>query len=383
MSTQKKDFTLKVHVLSRMSDPRNKRACHIDVFVKVTDMPTDISTEKNIRPFLTDGEGGAKPSGIYKKMLADLLDNSLDFHNNNRGIRIIAESASVKGESIVLRGASVVDGGHTYMVIKEALKQKTVLEQFVKITIVQGLSNKKTKEMVVRNNTNVQVKEKSISNYTGRFAFLKTNLNTASYGSKISYVENESSKVVPLNVLDIVAMMNLFNIKRFDGETSPAGVYSHKAAALKHYNAQLDTFKKMSPIIKDILFLSDYLNELANVKLKNKTENKKIKPLLGIKKRGTHTFHFTGGEGKIRLNGGVLYPMLASFRCLVEFRKGEYRWKRGIGREKLKKLAEQRFDAMIKTSANLNKPSHDVGRDISHWNALYASMDAVTARMKL
>ncbi|MGE2643906.1 hypothetical protein ACQH7H_25255, partial [Escherichia coli] len=65
------------------------------------------------------------------------------------------------------------------------------------------------------------------------------------YANKIAYKENS---VEPIDVLDIISLMFMFNIDKFpDKESQPVQAYSSKAMTLKEYNKMYDAYKNVVP----------------------------------------------------------------------------------------------------------------------------------------
>ena len=179
--------------------------------------------------------------------------------------------------------------------------------------------------------------------------------------------------------------LDLFNITQFPntGDEYPTRAFSSKAAVL---NAYLDdyrkkggaTYKKLQPILKDILVLHDTISSEAR-DLHNKANAGKAGKLafMETRERGKFEFPFIGKEGNHRLLRGALFPMLGAFRWMVEEdSKGDVRWTGGFDEvlSLWRRIGGELMKATQATSVELARNPNQVGKSRNHWANLHSTV---------
>jgi hypothetical protein len=92
-------------------------------------------------------------------------------------------------------------------------------------------------------------------------------------------------------------------------------------------------YEKVRPILKDVLTLYDTIALDARVKWNKAVRGKAgHATFMEKRERGKFNFIFIGKDDEYRLASAALYPMLASFRWMVEedSKKKKYRWRGGF-----------------------------------------------------
>lgn len=321
---------------------------------------------------------------IYKDIKKSLLltDDFLpSFHLKNKGITIIASSIvhnekDKSFEVIFKPGDGIVDGGHTYSIIEETIKDCPD-NQFIKIEILTGVPKDLIVDIARGLNTSVQVQRMSLANLDNKFDWIKKELEDELYSDEIAYKENEDGSY---SIRDIISFLTLFNIDLFPQNGShPKIAYTSKEECLKRYLDNEDSYKKLQPIMKDIFELHDYI-QLHSHSLYNKKYNGKGRALAFYqsKPRSTYKYVFVDEESSYKLFDGAMYPILGAFRCLVEEDKsGKYRWKTKSF-SKVKKIFDSVGADLINvtknTSDNWGKNPNAIGKDESNWDNLYKTV---------
>lgn len=315
----------------RSPDPVNPSIEWYQLLCDVREMPTDLPLDANARePNINRAK--------YRDIRASLLgtDGSVvPFHQKNKGITILVESANKDGDELhvtIPNDYGVTDGGHTLELIKEEQGNPELPERvYVPVTVRAGTPVDWVPEISGGLNTALQVKDMSLDNLAGRFDWLKKLLRDEPYYDQIAWRENEEGQV---DAREIIAILNLFNVKRFGDDSSdqPVESYSKKGSVLSRFEQYPEEFQFLSPVIRDILRLHDI------VRYESKTiynaEGGKFGGL-GIvesRKRDEYEALFTGGTSRLRLTTAALYPILASLRVFVGEEDGEAIWRGGFDR---------------------------------------------------
>lgn len=380
-----KTVTFKARFSRRFPDPLNREdqegMDHIEhhiLLCRATEIPSGIPTDPNPRAQKTD-------KTIYKRVRESLLmesDPTPSFHLKNKGITILAQSLEYLGdkESVEIKfeeGDGIVDGAHTYTIILENQKECSA-DQYVKIEAITGLPKFMTEPIAEGLNTAVQVQQMSLANLGKKFQWIEETLKDEPYATKIAYKENEDGE---FTIREIVSLLTLFNIDRYPDESNhPKVAYISKEKSLEEYLDNEASYKKLRPIVKDILSLYDYI-QLHARKLYNEEYKGKGGALAfyQTRKRGKYILTFSEEQTESKLFDGALYPILGAFRFLVEEDPKEhvYRWKIGSLAGVIKffnKIGGSLIYVTKNTSDNRGKNPNAIGKDDGHWDNLYKTV---------
>ena len=322
--------------------------------------------------------------GVYREVQKSLrnVDCAPDtFHLKNKGITVIAASvrkADQKGFRYELEfddGQGIVDGGHTYAVIRDALNNEEVPEQqFVKVEVLVGVDAALAVDIASGLNTAVAVSEMSIQNLRDRFDPIKEALVGEPYESVIAYKENEQDKV--LDVRDVIAFMSLFNIGLFPNEGSeyPTYAYHRRATSLRSFINNGESFQKMMAMLPEILVLSDTISYEARGLHNDAGGHGGRLAFVEQRFRGDFKFPFIDKNSKYKLAKGALIPMLGAFRWMVVETNGQYEW-RGTFDDVLTLWRASGAELMRLTKATsdeLGKVPDAVGKSRNHWATVHS-----------
>jgi hypothetical protein len=394
MSSTRAKVTFVAEFARRIPDPTVPNAERHVMFVRVLDVPDGLPKDPNPREQKIDRL-------IYREVGRHLLNEEgtpNTFHLKNKGITLIAEKVQRRGDDEHVyevtfgSGQGIVDGGHTYEVLRanrESINElnggdsaTAEIDQFVKFEIVTGLTEDLIPELARGLNTAVQVQEMSLADLRDEFGWIKDTIKGEPYGEKIAFRENEQRMY---DARDLIMLLDLFNLTDFPntGGEYPVRAFSSKAAVLKAY---LDDrrenggkkYEMLQPILKDILVLHDTISFEAR-ELHNKANGGKGGNLAFMegRVRGKFPFPFIGKEGSYRLLRGALFPMLGAFRWMVEENgDDEVHWIgsfddvlalwREIGGELMK--------ATQATSIELARNPNAIGKSRNHWANLHSTV---------
>lgn len=367
----------------RIPDPNFKktRGAERHLFVMpVKQMPPGIGLDPNAR----------SPNihkRVYRQVQESLLENDGTppgtFHLKNKGITIVADSVDQVGDSSyhvkMRRGLhGIVDGGHTYeLIVMNRDNEDLPSDQYVNVEVRTGIPDSWITDIAGGLNTSVQVQQMSLDHLAGEFEWLKDHLKSEPYYKSIAWSENDKGDC---DARDIISLMLLFNIALFpnDKDEHPVVGYEKKSQALKFFEESGDSFKRMRPILKDILQLHDIVRRDAR-HLWNKAGGKGGSlSFVEHKKRGDFTFQFTGKTDEFRLYPGALYPMLAAFRWYVDQDPTtlKMQWRGGLSAVKKAwtAIGAELMRATIHASNDLGRNPQSIGKSRNHWANLHARL---------
>ena len=261
--------TLVAPFARRIPDPNFKDAYGLErhIFVvPVRDLPKHIPLDPNARRSKTSKR-------VYKKVADSLFNRECEegtFHLKNKGITIIAESVKQTGKDQytveMINGVhGIVDGGHTYTLICDAQGQAGLPEnQFVTVEVRVGVPEAWIPDIAGGLNTSVQVQDMSLDNLANAFGWIKDELKGTSYYPIIAWSENDPGEY---DARDVVSLLAMFNVELHpnDGDDHPVYAYEKKSMALKAFEQKPAGFKRMRPILKDVLRLHDIIRLLPRL----------------------------------------------------------------------------------------------------------------------
>mgnify|MGYP000779976681 FL=1 len=323
--------------------------------------------------------------------IKDSLENSLIFHELNRGVVFSVEDAKWDNETkdlvLTLENPDVhgnIDGGHTLRAILDA-KIRNVLpnNRFVFFEIFVGLDS--PVELAAARNTSVQVDLKSIAELENSFEVIKDAFKDLPFSHRIQYKMNEhynDEHIIPLDVREILAITLMFSQVVYPNitsrgtlsETQPVQCYSGKEATLRKFlniannpsrnkQEREQMIKNMSPLIMDIFKLWERIE--TNFATVSSEEGKRY----GSRKYSKYDNGNTVGKSlfeeqplKYIVPRGILYPLVGAFRALIEINDdGSYYWKKNpidvwnsIGAKLVTILLDERSDNPDVLAKNTN-----------------------------
>lgn len=389
MSNQQKlTLTFKVQSFRRIPNPYIKsedgeKGAEMYVAIcDVKDIPNNFPMETNPRE-------QKMTTNVAKKIKESLLNTSeLDFYLLNRGILLSAKDVSYSNYSnemtISFEDCEVhgnVDGGHTYKTILQNRDQLDPGQQYVKLEILTGIEGI-FQSLAAARNTSVQVQDKSIAELEDRFDIIKNALANENYISRVFFKENDNGDI---DVADLLALLNMFNIARYSGMASfPINSYSSKKKCIDLYIADHkqygesneNPYVKMIGIMPDIFRLYDAIEVGMNKFYRQKNPSGRYGSTKGVQipKPGQGFYSkFLENELEATSPNGFIYPILGAFRALVEEKDGQYIWKKNPFAV-LENVGADLVESTVSMSRSLGNNPQSVGKDSNIWKTLYMTI---------
>jgi hypothetical protein len=312
------------------------------LFILLKDLPINIPTTPNPRK----PDINAKPC---KQMFETLEQEPEYFTDCNRGLLLIAEkvyfpNSSEKEKKIIIdfgldddgmTKGGLVDGGHTYAVLRKKKDDESLAELPVFITIVEGAEEFATKLARARN-TSVQVAEKSIANLENEFEGIKQALGD--YSKKVIYFENENNGEdgAVFQVEELIALMTGLNKDLYNNNNQPSIVYTGISTCFNKWlnKKNRPTYEKLYPMLRSIVELYEYLYfrfedyaKESGVKKFGNINGVEINRGKGNKRKPVEIkMPFTEKLVRYRLSKGFSMPIFSALRFLIEDKGGSLDW---------------------------------------------------------
>ena len=215
-----------------------------------------------------------------------------------------------------------------------------------------------------------------------RFDIIKNALSKEKYISRIFFKENDSGDI---DVADLLAILNMFNIDRYKGMTTfPINSYSSKKKCIDLYindhkeyaESPENPYVKMVSIMPDIFKLYDAIETNMNKFYRQKNPVGRYGATKGVQMPNSgQTFYskFLENEMDVSSPNGFIYPILGAFRALVEEKDGKYMWKIDPFKM-LEKAGADLVESTVSMSRSLGNNPQSVGKDANIWKTLYMTI---------
>jgi AIPR protein len=340
----------------RTTNSNGNRTKLATCFVRVEDLPDGFESWMKVNPRVPKFDTKKQLRGpVAKAMVQTLLDEPDKFALKNQGIYILAKEVSYQKEeggcgmvTLVFDNPSahgLVNGGHSYMAIRQARAEREASEAavqpwdaFVRLHIMQGVDEEDITELAEGLNRSMQVDDPSLENLKGSFDKIKEHLSEQPGHEQIAYRQGDPGEV---DIRQVLSYMALFDLEQFpDRKTHPNKLFGQQKGVLQRFIEDTDPenkdskhiFDKILPKLHEILVLADKISQKAVISLaKLKVKESKGKGGDRVRSAGhrNRPAHFAGGtiDGLMML--GWLYPMLASFRANISreaWAEGKLAW---------------------------------------------------------
>lgn len=390
MNSQKpKTLTFKVQSFRRIPNPYLKSEDGekgAEMYIAIC----DVKDVPDCFPMDTNPREQKMNTAVAKKIKESLLNTAeLDFYLLNRGILLSAKEVAYSNYSneltVTFEDSEVhgnVDGGHTYRTILQYRDQLDPCQQYVKLEILTGVEGI-FQSLAAARNTSVQVQDKSIAELEKRFSIIKNALCDEKYFHRVLYKENQ--KDGDIDISDLLALLNMFNISRYVGmESFPIISYSAKKRCIdiyieehkKYGNSMENPYVKMTNIMPDIFRLYDAIEVNMNRFYRQKNPTGRYGLTKGVQvPKANQEFLSKFLENKLDVvsPNGFIYPILGAFRALVEEKDGKYCWKTNPFHI-LEKVGGDLVDSTVSMSRSLGNNPQSVGKDPNIWKTLYMTV---------
>lgn len=378
----RKTMYVKENSFRKLDDPFNDVAKKYVFYVKICDVPEGI-------PMATNPRDQKLTSGVAQAIKESLESNDGFFHLKNRGIVLSAKSCTYNNKTKevtinftddMLHGN--IDGGHTYKIVCD--HRNSGLDQYVQFEVMTGVEDIIEKLAEARN-TSVQVDEKSMAELQQKFDPIKEGLEGMPFFTRIAFKQNQQAfddvtnkRLKMIDAREVVSIINMFNIDKFDAMNHPIKAYSSKAKMLELYLNNPDSYRRYVNIMPDIFDLYDAVetefatafNETGGRYGRKKYSGYKDGNIIGTSKFGLHDIYY-------KIPDGLIYPAVAAVRSLVVLNQetDKYEWKNGVNPISVWDRCKSSITSQIMNFASaIGDNPNAVGKDSNIWNLAYMTV---------
>jgi len=323
-----------------------------DCFVRVIDLPLELGKHMHVNPRAPDlNDKGLLKGQVCAGIVDTLVSYPADMEIKNQGIFILAnkvhDSKEKGGQEFVevtltdpeLHG--MINGGHTFAAIQQLLKTTSdpksgdLKNAHVRLHLYQGIPSEKVVNMAEGLNRSKQVDDASLKNLEGEFEKIKIAMRGKVGEDAIAY---KMGAVGDMYILDVLSVLELFNILRFPSSKTPQTIYNSPKNALKYFGNDMEPVKDdedatrkktafMHALISNIHpFLE--LHDLVKQSLPDSADAAKFKfgqmsvdktSRAGSAKYKGMPLPFIASSMDHRVPKGWLFPILASLRLALQY----------------------------------------------------------------
>jgi hypothetical protein len=259
-------------------------------------------------------------------------------------------------------------------------------KQYVKVEVLTRIPDEWLPEITAGLNTTILAYGDSLLPLQDALTWIKDELKNQPYYKAISWSESERALH---DVRDVLALLTCFNIASYANTSAahPVAAYDNRTVVLasfeQDYRQNVGSYKKLRPILKDILVLHDTI-QLEFPKLLERGGSRFSEIVERASKR-PHEFPFLGTRSTERLAKGALLPVLAAFRWLVDddAATGAVKWRGGFDKvlERWRAASERLVAQTLDKCREVGDNPDALGRSASHWGSLHkevAFLDLIT-----
>ncbi|MCZ7358302.1 MAG: AIPR family protein [Candidatus Methanoperedens sp.] len=347
-------------------------------FIKGSDY-LDLPLDANVRE-------PSEKSQPYKDMIKTLKTAPIDFLLQNGGIDVISTKVTVtvnkKNKTVKINfppGTGIVNGGHTQLALLDTKKEQDISKAVVRLDVIeQEFSPEKLAMIAASRNTASNVKSYSVAEKRGYFAKIKLSMN-ADFEKHIIWFENRK---VPndrgLTAVDLIARLNLFNIKSYqsnwhDGTEQPNKSATSKNATFNYWLGHQNEFLHTYPLVNDIINLEEHILTTFHDSAPRGFTN------LGVitsRKDNPRKTIFLGKDIIWDLPIQFLLPLLSSFRGVVKYDEASERIGWYEKPEKIfNRIGNQLLQEITRTYKNHHNQINQMSKDPNLWRILFDTVD--------
>lgn len=309
-------------------------------FVRVVDLPSTLDRFMEINPRVPSrSKAGVLSGPVAKGILETLREQPEEMVLKNQGIYLLVQSFEFavltaddrEPKAVILHLTNIgkhgiINGGHTYAAIREAVETASPEEleelkrAYVRLNIFQGVDEDWVPEIAEGLNRSKQVDDPSLVNLQGDFDAIRKVMKGKPGESAISYHQGDAGDVY---ISEVLVYLEMFNRLRFNDKKHPNSLYNRQGLGLRYFSEDMQENPKHVQMLihrlPEIVKLADQIRLLVpTAATRNHLQFGRIK--VGSERAGSARpsnipLPFIDKTTAYRVPNGWVYPMLAAFRA--------------------------------------------------------------------
>jgi len=357
---------------SVLEDPIHTNNYLVTLYVPIRELLINRPAQKQIFPIhpncnILDTDKSTKKEII--KGIKEEFGEKGTFHLKSQGIKIVAQDIEIsdREERLIfhikdVEHEGIIDGANLYNIIKDLKSEDISKHSFIKIEMYVLGKTFLSDELVQPLDTKLIYKSKT--KITNKELFwLEEILEETDYKDKFDLIE-------------LLSLINLFRSNQYDSEVNnqPTDSYWNKNKVIEMYKENPKSFLQFRTIVKDILYLYDYINVKTQENWPTKRGSLNSLGLTTQYKQKGYRFEILDKNTDYKLHDAVIYVLLNGFRSFVIFNPDSTaRWSKDFS--KLLSLYDNVCNEIIGIikdySANLGHNPHLVGKNKMLYSIVY------------
>lgn len=327
-----------------------------ECFARVTEIPAVLERFLKVNPRSPKRSRASNQltGPVVSAIRETLRENPDQMAIKNNGIFLLAEDTCFErakggvGQLTVTLADpdrhGVVNGGHTLLTILDEVESadeeslEGLRRAFVRLHFYQGIEPEQVPEMADGLNTSKQVDDPSLDNLRRHYDQIKEVMAGHPGASEIAYSQGEPGSVY---ITEVLTILELFNVERFDHQDHPNRLFGSKASAVKYFEEDFES--RPSPLDLIIPRLPEILALRDKIHKETPAAAKEAGFVFGRMKVNRRSAKRAGSPENVRnvalpflnevmdypVHKGWVLPMLAAFRANVDWdlAAGRFEWK--------------------------------------------------------
>lgn len=316
---------------SVIEDPVNKDNYLVTTYVPVRDLLYERPAIKQAIPI----HPNCNIVDVNEKVNLEILKNVKQefgekgsLHIKSQGIKIVCKNLEVSDTTNRisfkidnLEHEGIVDGANFYQTINKLKSEEISKHSYVKVEFYVMQDTSTSDEMVSTLDSKLSV-DKQINLSKKELHWLQEIIDETDYKNNI-------------DVIDVLCMINLFRNNYYDAEVNnqPIESYWNKQKVKEMYKENPNSFIQFKTIVKDILFLYDYVNWKTQELWPSKKGSLNSLGLTTKYNQKAYEFFVLDKKLDYKLHDSVIYILLNGFRPFVIFNPdATARWSKDFGK---------------------------------------------------
>ena len=330
-SSRKAVSTVPFHNIRNISSPEDIREGRL---VYTGQMPIgsvcDFSTHENVRGYLVESEGKQRRTRtqVHYAIRETLNEKPADFSVLNGGIVIVARKTEIneKSRSLILTGASIINGSQTQGEIKDYIKHGgNGAEVHIKFELIVTDDDDLVADISIARNFQNDVQLLSIAGRKGELNELEHSLQKARPDLRLRTSEsqrpNDDNNLIPTEkLLQVLAALLPTDLWWKNGDFVKTYTYSAKATCLKDFRTIYEAAKQDDPDPRMEAVYQYYLDMAGPAW----DLYQKWKSHQGFKGTGLRSIERDGAD-IVEVPDGIIFPILAALSNFVVQKRKAWR----------------------------------------------------------
>tara|TARA_B100000900_G_C20599248_1_gene724810 strand:- start:1685 stop:2869 length:1185 start_codon:yes stop_codon:yes gene_type:complete len=315
--TGKNKYFLHYESYSILNDPVNKDNFVVSFYVPIKNLLYTRPGIKQVLPIHPNCNVVDINKNVYKNLLSNVKQEFGEkgtFHLKSQGIKIVCKDLEISDttkrvafsiDDITHQG--IVDGANLYLSINKLKLEEIYKHSYVKVDFYVMQDSTLSDDMVETLDAKLSI-DNQINLSNKELHWLQEVIDETDYRDEIDTTE-------------VLCLINLFRNNYYDAEVNnqPTDSYWNKQKIKEMYKENPNSFIQYKTIVKDILYLYDYVNWKTQELWPSKRGSLTSLGLTTQYNQKAYEFNILDKKLDYKLHDAVIYILLNGFRPFVIF----------------------------------------------------------------